>query len=49
MKRCPIVSGVITKLSSEARDFLKKAITSFLGKEGPEEIVDAILELTLKN
>lgn len=34
-----------TKLSEEARDFLKKFITSFLGKEGPEEIVEAIIKL----
>ena len=37
----------ITKLSGEARDFLKKFVISFLGKEGPEEIVEAIFQKIL--
>ena len=31
-----------TKLSAEALAFLKKFITSFLGNDGPDEIVEAI-------
>lgn len=38
----------VTKLSGEARDFLKKFITSFLGNEGPDEIVEAIYKLENK-